>query len=117
MTIDVRGPTYPEAGGMATNPATAPDAAPSTVGLPRMAHSLNIHDNAAEAAAVFVTVKALVASAPADSALPALNPNQPNHRRAAPVTVKGRLCGGMGSCPKPRRRPMTNAAASAEIPE
>ena len=38
-----------------------------------------------------------VARAPADNALPALKPNQPNHSSAAPVTVRGRLCGGMGS--------------------
>src|SRR5919198_1411180 len=117
MTMDARGSTYPEAGVMATNPATAPEAAPSTVGFPRMAHSLNIQASVAEAAAVFVTVKAFVARAPADRALPALKPNQPNHRSAAPITVKGRLCGGMGSWPKPRRLPMTRAAARADIPE
>ena len=35
---------------MATKPATAPEAAPSTVGRPRMAHSLNIQESAAAAA-------------------------------------------------------------------
>src|SRR5437667_10817618 len=115
--MDARGFTNPDPGVIATSPATAPEAAPSTVGLPRALHSVNIHPSAAAAVAVLVTTKALVASAPALSALPALKPNQPNHRRAAPVTVRGRLCGGMGSRPYPRRRPMTSAAASAETPE
>jgi len=30
-------------------------------------------------------------------ALPALNPNQPTHNSAAPITLKGRLCGGIAS--------------------
>ena len=43
------GPTKPEAGVMATNPATAPDAAPKTVELPLCIHSAIIHERAAEA--------------------------------------------------------------------
>ena len=39
------------------------------------------------AAAVLVTTKALVAWPPAATALPALKPNQPNQRRAAPRTT------------------------------
>src|SRR3990172_404229 len=93
------GVTKPEAGVIATSPATAPEAAPSTVGLPRIAHSENIQPRAAAAVAVLVTTKALVARAPALMALPALKPNQPNQRRAAPATVRGRLCGRMGSWP------------------
>src|SRR5262252_3415976 len=106
MTIDDMGPTYPEAGVMATRPATAPDAAPRTVGLPRVAHSATIQPSVAAAAPVFVATKALAASPPELSALPALNPNQPTHSNAAPVTVNGRLCGGMGSLPWPSRGPM-----------
>src|SRR5467141_3806023 len=93
------GPTKPEAGVMATRPATAPLAAPSTVGLPFPNHSANIHDSAAAAVAVLVATKALVARALAASALPALKPNQPTQRSAAPVSTKGMLCGGMGSEP------------------
>ena len=37
--------------------------------------------------------KALVANGPAASALPALNPNQPTHKRQAPITLRTRLCG------------------------
>src|SRR5215470_6609960 len=96
ITIDAIGVTKPAAGVMATSPATAPDAAPSTVGLPRELHSVNIHASAAAAVAVFVVVKAWAARPPALSALPALKPNQPNHRRLAPITVIGKLWGGIG---------------------
>src|SRR6185312_4969768 len=61
MMIEETGPTNPEAGVIATSPATAPLAAPNTVGLPRTAHSAIIQPNAAAAAAVFVTTKALTA--------------------------------------------------------
>src|SRR5512134_4077298 len=96
ITIEARGVTKPAAGVTATSPATAPDAAPSTVGFPRELHSVNIQPSAAAAAAVFVVVKACPASPLAPSALPALNPNHPNQRSPAPMTVRGRLCGGMG---------------------
>src|SRR5437870_7921995 len=99
MISDEIGPTKPEAGVIATSPATAPDAAPSTVGLPRLIHSVNIQPSAAAAAPVFVAVNALTARPLASSALPALNPNQPNHRSPAPITVMGRLCGGIGCVP------------------
>src|SRR5512140_3193163 len=106
MTRADRGPTNPEAGVIATRPATAPEAAPRTVGLPRFSHSVSIQEIVAAAVATWVTTKALVARAPELSALPALKPNQPTHSMAAPVTVNGRLCGGMGSEPKPRRFPI-----------
>src|SRR5206468_7230529 len=91
IQIAEMGPTKPEAGVMATSPATAPLAAPSTVGLPRPSHSAPIHDSAAADVAVLVATKALVASPLAASALPALNPNQPNHRSAAPTRTNGML--------------------------
>src|SRR5262245_18834938 len=99
MMMDDTGPTKPDAGVMATNPATAPEAAPSTVGFPRAIHSVNIQPSAAAAAAVLVARKGLAASALASCALPALNPNHPNHRRAAPITENGRSCGGIGWWP------------------
>src|SRR5438093_9968615 len=101
------GATKPEAGVIATSPATAPLAAPSTVGLPLPSHSANIHESDAAAVAVLVATKALVASALAVSALPALNPNQPNQSSAAPTSTKGMLCGGIGSEPYPSRFPST----------
>src|SRR5215813_10837675 len=99
ITIDDRGVTKPEAGVIATSPATAPDAAPSIVGLPVLNHSATIHPSAAREAAVWVTTKALVARPPAVSAEPALNPNQPTHNIPAPITANGRLCGGVGTFP------------------
>src|SRR5574341_843289 len=99
IQIEEIGPTNPAAGVIATSPATAPLAAPSTVGFPRYAHSTNIQVNAAEAVAVFVTTNALVASAPDATALPALKPNHPNHSNEAPSTVSGRLCGVNASDP------------------
>src|SRR6266404_3330131 len=103
------GATKPEAGVMATRPATAPLAAPSTVGFPLPSHSANIHDSDAAAVAVLVATKALVASA-----LAALKPNQPNQRSAAPISTKGMLCGCIGSEPEPSRLPSTIAHTSAE---
>src|SRR5271169_5283230 len=108
MMIDDIGPTKPEAGVMATSPATAPLAAPSTVGFPRITHSAYIHDKVAAPVAVLVATNALVANAPDVRALPALKPNQPTHNMAAPMTENGRLCGGICSCGYPSRFPMTN---------
>ena len=85
------GPTNPDAGVIATNPATAPLAAPSAVGLPLTIQSIITQPIVALAAAVLVAMKALVLSAPAVTALPALKPNQPNQSRPAPSNVKGRL--------------------------
>src|SRR3990172_3241537 len=111
------GCTNPAAGVIATSPATHPEAAPSTVGLRRWIHSVKAHERVADAAARWVATKALVESSPAARALPALKPNHPNQRMAAPVTVIGRLCGAMLSDPNPFRFPTTRAAASAETPE
>src|ERR1700752_2563717 len=99
MMMEAIGVTNPAAGVIATRPATAPDAAPSTVGLPREDHSVNIQPSAAAAVAVLVVMNAWAARPLAASALPALNPNQPNHSRLAPITVNGRLCGGIGWWP------------------
>src|SRR5258708_23104006 len=92
MTIAASGVTKPEAGVIATNPATAPLAAPRTVGLPLLNHSAYIHDSVAAAVAVLVATMALVAKAPDANALPPLNPNQPIQSIAAPMTEKGKLC-------------------------
>src|SRR6476659_710144 len=81
MNTAAEGPTNPEAGVMATSPATAPEAMPSTLGLPLVNHSTNIQASAAA------------------TAEPALKPNQPTHNSEAPMTVSVRLCGGIGSLP------------------
>src|SRR6185503_15196824 len=108
------GPTLPQAGVIATRPATAAVAPPSAVGLPRCAHSITAHTTTAVDVAVLVLRKARPASGLALSALPALKPNQPVHSSPAPIKQSGKLCGGMGSLPKPRRGPRNSAATSAE---
>src|ERR1700681_2773801 len=99
MSSAGNGFTKPDAGVMATRPATQPEIAPSTLGLPVLSHSAIIHPSAAEAAAKCVAMNALVASDDAASALPALNPNQPTHSRHAPMVLITRLCGRIGSVP------------------
>src|SRR5580704_13459283 len=91
------GLTKPEAGVIATRPATAPEMAPSTLGFFETIHSTNIQASAAAAVAKCVATNALVANGPAASALPALKPNQPTHRRLAPITLRTRLWGRMDS--------------------
>src|SRR5690606_11732770 len=97
--------------------ATAPDAAPSAVGLPRWMFSTSIQLSAAAAAAALVTTKAFAASPSAAKALPALNPNHPNHSRAVPSRVIVRLCGAISSLPRLLRGPSIKAHTSAAIPD
>src|SRR5271166_1450117 len=92
-----RGSTKPDAGVIATRPATAPEMIPSTLGFPLTIHSANIQARAAVAVAIWVTVIAMPALPLAAVADPALKPNQPTHSREAPVTLSTRLCGGIGS--------------------
>ena len=105
MMMAEPGLTKPAAGVIETRPATAPVAAPSRVGLPPVAHSVNIQVRAAAAAAVLVVTNATAAKPSAASALPALKPNQPTQRSEAPMTLNGRLWGIMFSLPYPRRAP------------
>ena len=57
---------------MATSPATAPEAMPSTLGLPLTAHSVNIQASAAAAVAMCVTANAMPGTA--------IGCNAPNRR-------------------------------------
>src|SRR5579859_1660898 len=91
------GSTKPEAGVMATRPATAPEQMPSTDGLPLNIHSTIIQPRPAAAVAIWVTAMAMPALTPAVTAEPALKPNQPTHSSEAPIMVSTRLCGGIGS--------------------
>src|SRR2546425_12039201 len=116
MRMDADTSTYPDAGVIATSPATAPAAAPRTLGAPLCSHETVIQVSAAIAAAVFVTTKALAASPPAVIALPALKPNQPNQRSDAPRAVMGASCGSIGSRPKPARPPRAGAAGRGATP-
>src|SRR5262249_49569222 len=97
--IEPIGLTLPQAGGIATRPATAAVAAPRAVGLPRCIHSIALHTTTAVEGAVEVLRKASAASGLADRAQPGLEPKQPTHRRPAPIRHSGMLCGGIGSFP------------------
>src|SRR5512143_3819738 len=101
--IEPSGDTAPQAGVIATRPATAAVAPPRAVGLPRCRYSISAQATTAVEVAVLVLRKARPASGLALSALPELKPNQPVHSRPAPIRHSGRLCGGIGSLPKPRR--------------
>ena len=81
----------PAAGVTATNPATAPEIAPTTEGFFVRDHSAAIQPSAPLAAAKWVATNALVARPPAESALPALKPNQPTQSKQAPMKLKTRL--------------------------
>ncbi len=111
------GSTKPEAGVIATRPATAPEMMPRTLGLPLIAHSTNIQVKAAVAVAIWVTAIAMPALPLAATAEPALKPNQPTHNSDAPITLSTKLCGAIGSVPKPRRLPITKAAIRPATPE
>src|SRR5438105_13390349 len=109
-------PTKPDAGVIATRPATAPDAAPTVVAFPCRIHSGMIQPSTAVAVARCVATNALPASPPEASALPALNPNQPNQRIDAPSTPNGTLRGTNASLPQPLRLPRQGAHARAATP-
>ena len=124
MTSAPTGPTEPEAGVIATSPATAPVAMPTAVGFLATSHSTIIHEKAAVAVATCVTNSAMPAVPSAFSSLPALKPNQPTHSMLAPTTVNGTLCGGIATVPYPfrlRRRihstkPATPALTCTTVP-
>src|SRR5579883_2169136 len=107
------GPTKPEAGVMATRPATAPEQIPITVGLPFKSHSTIIQVKPAVAVAVWVTSIAMPACRPAVTAEPALKPNQPTHSREAPIMVRIILWAGPASL----RLPSINAHIRPAVPE
>src|SRR3984893_19269574 len=113
LTRAPAGPTKPDAGVMATRPATAPEQMPMTVGLPRCDHSTNIQVSAATAVAIWVTVMAIPACIPAEPAEPALKPNQPTHSSEAPMKVSTTLWAGAVSL----RLPSINAHIRPATPE
>src|SRR5205807_8888933 len=105
------------AGVIATRPTTAPTHAPSADGLWPRIPSKKIHASAAAADAVLVVANAIAACPDADSAEPALKPNQPNHSIPVPSITKGMFA---GVCASPAawvfRRPSVIAPASAANP-
>ena len=78
---------------MATSPATAPEAPPTIDGLPFKTASISSHASTAAAVASMVLMNASAAPAFDSRLEPALKPNQPTHRIAAPTMVKVTLCG------------------------
>src|SRR5438477_573992 len=88
---------------MATKPATAPEAMPSTLGFPLTVHSMNIQARAAAAVAICVTAIAIPARPSAATAEPALKPNPPTHRSESPISVSTRVRGAMESLLNPTR--------------
>src|SRR4026207_1792266 len=102
-STELLGVINPHAGVMTTNPATAPEQNPSTLGLPLKIHSIIGQTNAATAVAIVVVGKALAARPSAATALPALNPYHPTQSMPVPTMQRTMLWGGMGSRPKPRR--------------
>src|ERR1019366_1611254 len=116
ITISPPRSTKPDPGGIATRPATAPDAAPTTEGFPLAIHSANIQPRAAAAVAICVPVMAMPARPFAATAEPALNPNQPTHSSEAPITAYARLCGAMLVSGWPLRLPSTSAHIRPAIP-
>src|SRR5262245_359239 len=115
-TIAPIGPAKPAAGVTATRPATAPEAPPSRLGLPLKIFSANSQASAAAAVATKVLIIARAAVEPASRAEPTLKPNQPTHRRAAPIRVMVSECGGIASLPKPTRLPTNSAPTRPAMP-
>src|SRR5919197_2860591 len=87
--------TYPDAGVIPASPAIAPFIAAMILGLCVLIQESATHTRAETAEAIWVTITVFPATPPEASALPALNPNQPNHKREDPSTAIGILCGTM----------------------
>src|SRR3954470_1265164 len=109
--------TNPHAGVITTNPATAPEQKPRTLGLPRVIYSAIAQTNDATAVANVVVVNAFAAITSAATADPALNPYHPTQSIPVPTIHSTMLCGGIGSFPKPRRLPRIRQRTSADHPE
>src|SRR3954452_14905688 len=110
------GETAEQDGVIATRPATTPEAAPSEVACPSRIFSVRSQPSEAAPVATIVLTQTTEAVLLAARAEPALKPNQPNHSRPAPVMTSVRLCGRIGSRPKPRRLPSTRARARPAAP-
>src|SRR5437667_12341940 len=110
MMMDGIGPTYPEAGVIATSPQTAPTAIPTADAFFFLTQSVSIQLTAAPAAARFVRTSAFTASSFALRALPALKPNHPHQRTEARRITYGLLFGRLSRRAMPSRTAMTRAA-------
>src|SRR6516164_3848232 len=117
MTSAGMGRTNPAAGVIATSPATAPEIAPSALARPFLIHSAALQLIAAAAVAKCVATNALVASEPAESALPALNPDPLGHGQYAPKNRSTGECGVFRCCGNPVHFRMDNPHPSGEAPD
>jgi hypothetical protein len=84
---------YPDAGVIPASPAMTPFITAMQLGLPRIQERA-IHTSPEHDPPICVETTADVAMDPDARALPALNPNQPIHRRVAPSAARGRFEGG-----------------------
>src|SRR5687768_13259887 len=108
--------TNPDAGVTATSPATIPDARPRAVGLPLKIHSTRHQLSPAAAAAAWVVANPVDPRSELFSPDPPLNPNHPNHSRAAPTRVSTMLFGCMACSGYPDRFRRTQTHASPANP-
>src|SRR5689334_21068173 len=111
------GLTNPHAGVITTNPPTAPEQNPRTLGFPLKRNSSIAQVNDATAVARVVVVKAFAAIPSAASALPALKPYQPTHNMPVPTMQSTMLCGAKISLPNPSRWPSRMHKTSADQPD
>jgi tRNA pseudouridine(55) synthase len=109
-------PAEPEAGVIATRPATAPEAPPMRVALLYTICSAINQPITPSAAATLVIRNALPATPSAATSEPALNPNQPNHSRVAPSTERTGEKGFMAAVPYPFLLPRSIATTKPATP-
>lgn len=107
----------PQAGVMATMPATADETTPIVLTLPVRHFSARGQVTMAPAAPSWVLMKAAAALPWSVSAEPELNPNQPDQRRPAPTTTSGMLLGRSSRRAKSRGALSTRATARPATPE
>src|SRR5262245_65498285 len=81
------GSTKPDAGVMATRPATAPETMPRMLGFLAMIHSQHIHASAAAAVAICVTAMAMPALTLAVKAEAGVNADRPTMRRDGRISM------------------------------
>ena len=108
--------TAAHAGVIATRPATTPDAAPRLVACPSRIFSTSSQASSAATVAPIVFSSASPAVPLDATADPALKPNQPNQRSAAPSITSGSECGRITSLRQPTRFPRIIAKANPAAP-
>src|SRR2546421_9313288 len=109
----VAGETYPAAGVIVANPATAPVNKPKNFGFLVVIQSMQNHAIAAKLAARSVLRKATAVTESTRNSLPALKPYQPNQRRPVPKATRGIECGPASAT---LRRPTYKTEANAAMP-